>query len=81
MRTIFVFFPGCKASLRRLLILLPVLFPLIGQAQNGDLPVDADAEAWKNIKATIRLIRQDRIASLATQVAYPLRRENPLPDL
>lgn len=70
-----------KASLRRLLILLPVFSFVIGRAQGDDLHFDAAAQAWKNIKATIQLIRQDRVASLAGRVVYPLKRENPLPDI
>lgn len=81
MRTIFVSFKRCKASLRLLLILVPVLSSLVGQGQNDDLHFDAAAQAWKNIKATIQLIRQDQVASLAGHVVYPLRRENPLPNI
>ncbi|TDW97556.1 hypothetical protein [Dinghuibacter silviterrae] len=65
----------------RLLILLPVLSSLIGRAQDDNLHVDADAQAWKCITATIQLIQQDRVAALAGRVVYPLIRENPLPDV
>ncbi len=68
-------------NLKSLLLLVPVLSSVIGRAQGDDLHFDAAAEAWRNIKTTIRLIRQDRVATLAGRVAYPLRRENPLPDI
>jgi hypothetical protein len=68
-------------SLRCLLILLLLLPSVIGRAQNDDLHFDAAAEAWKNIKTTIQLVRQDRVAALARRVSYPLKRENPLPDI
>ena len=70
-----------KASLRRLLILLPVLSSVMGWAQDDELHLDTDAQAWKNIKATIQMIRQNQVASLAGRVVYPLKRENPLPDI
>lgn len=65
----------------RLLVLLPVFSSVMGRAQDDSLHFDAEAQAWDNIKATIRLIRQDRVASVARRVAYPLFRENPLPDI
>jgi hypothetical protein len=70
-----------KASLRRLLILLPILSSVIGRAQDDDLHFDAVVQAWKNIKATIQLIRQDQVAFMAGRVVYPLIQENPLPDI
>ena len=69
------------ASLRRLLVLFSLLSFLSGRAQDDELHFDPDAQAWKNIKATIALIRQNRVASLAGRVIYPLIRENPLPDI
>jgi hypothetical protein len=74
-------FIGIKAALRCLLVLLPVLSSVIGRGQDNELHPDADAEAWKKIKATIELIRHDRVASLAARIVYPLVRENPLPDI
>jgi len=70
-----------KVSPRRLFILLPILLSLIGRAQSDDLHFDADAQAWKNIKATIRMIRQNQVASLSGWIVYPLIRENPVPDI
>jgi hypothetical protein len=35
----------------------------------------------EHIRAAIQLIREDRVAALAGRVVYPLRRENPLPDI
>ena len=64
-----------------LLILLPMFSSVTGWAQGEDLHFDPAAQAWKNIKATIQLIRRDRVAVLAGRVVYPLRRENPLPDV
>ena len=77
----FATFIKLKVSFCRLLILLPVLSSLIGQAQDDGPPFDVVAQAWKNIKATIHLIQQDRVASLAGRVVYPLIRENPLHDI
>ncbi len=72
---------GLVKALRHLLILL-LLFPAVtGWAQDDALHFDPAADSWKNIKATIRLIRQNRVASLASRVVYPLMRENPLPDI
>jgi hypothetical protein len=53
----------------------------MGRAQGDDLHFDAAAQAWKNIRATIQLIRRDRVVALAGRVVYPLRRENPVPDI
>jgi hypothetical protein len=61
--------------------LLPVLWSVIGRAQDDALHLDAAAEAWTNIKATIQLIRNGRVVSLAGRVVYPLVRQNPLPDI
>ncbi len=44
-------------SLRRLLILLPVFSSVMGRAQDDDLHFDAVDQAWKNVAATIRMIR------------------------
>ncbi len=68
-------------NLRALLILALVLSSVIGRAQGDDLHFDAAAQVWKNIESTLQLIRHDRVATLAGRVAYPLRRENPLPDI
>lgn len=74
-------FSKFKLSLRLLLLLLPVLSSVIGRAQDDGFPFDLAAQAWKNIRVTINLIRQDRTASVAGRVVYPLMRENPLPDI
>lgn len=69
-------------TVRRCLAILLLLLPAVtGWAQDDALHFDAAADSWKNIKATIRLIRQNRVASLASRVVYPLIRENPLPDI
>jgi hypothetical protein len=62
-------------------ILLPVFWSVIGRAQDDSLHFDAAAQAWKNIRYTIQLIREDRVAALSGRVVYPLRRENPLHDI
>lgn len=67
--------------LRLLLVFFSVLLVMIGRAQDDALHFDPDAQAWNNIKATIALIRQNRVALLAGRVVYPLVRQNPLPDI
>lgn len=74
-------FDSSKALLRRLLVLLPVLSSITGWSQDEDFPVNGAAQTWKNVKATIQLIRQERVGSLAGRVVYALRRQNPLPDI
>jgi len=78
----FNYFIKSKAPFHRLLILLPVLSSIMGQAQDDDLRVvDPEDYAWKNIKTTIQLIQQDRVSPLSLRIAYPLVRENPLPNI
>lgn len=61
--------------------MLLLLSVLPGRGQDDSLHFDAAAQAWKNIRGTIQLIRQDRVSDLAGHVAYPLTRENPLADI
>jgi hypothetical protein len=70
-----------EARLHLLVIVLSVFLSLTGRSQDDDLHVEADAQTWRNIKATIQLIRQDQVVFLSGRVVYPLIRENPLPDI